>query len=139
MLFQRPGGKPVFYTTALFQTSDGDETRQDGCRQAALGRRKEEKRQRLDRDIDIGDGTVNGPKQDINDREVLGTSRGNMTESHRVRTTTKTMKLADTKVKETIGKVRGSGVMTNDQLKKIVKGIQGKKGGTGCTRMREQG
>ena len=62
-----------------------------------------------------------------------------MTESHRVRTMTKTMKLADTKVKETIGKVRGSGVMTNDQLKKIVKGIQGKKGGTGCTRMREQG
>ena len=35
---------------ALFQTSDGDEARQDGCRRAALGRREEEKRQRLDRD-----------------------------------------------------------------------------------------
>ena len=27
-------------------------------------------------DIDIGDGTVDDTKQDINDREVLGTSKG---------------------------------------------------------------
>ena len=128
MLFQRPGGKPVFYTTAPFQTSDGDEARQVGCRQAALGRHEEAKRQRLDRDIDIGDGTINEPKQDINDREVLGTSKGNVTESHHASTTTTTMKLPNTKVKETIAKVRGSGVKTNNQLKKIVKGIMGEEG-----------
>ena len=67
---------PVLYTKALFQTSDGDEARQDGCQRAALGRREEEKRQRLDRYIDIGDGTVDDTEQDINDREVLGTSKG---------------------------------------------------------------
>ena len=63
----------VFYTMALFQTSDGDEARQDSCRRAALGCHKEEKRKSLDCDIDIGDGTVNGPQQDINDREVFET------------------------------------------------------------------
>ena len=52
-----------------------------------------------------------------------------MTESHRASTTTTTtMKLANNEVKETIAKVQGSGVMTNDQLKKIVKGILGEEG-----------
>ena len=115
--------------------------RQDGCRQAAPGCREDKERQRLERDIDIGDGTVEGRQQDINDREVLGTSWGTKTENHRASMTmTMTMtKLADTKVKETIAKVRESGVMTNDTLKKIVKGILGEEGGMGCTRTRERG
>ena len=51
---------------------------------------------------------MDGPQQDINDLEVLGTSRGNETESHRTSTTTTTMKLADTVVKETIAKTTRS-------------------------------
>ena len=77
---------------------------QDGCRRAAQGRRKDKERQRLDRDIDIRDGTVDGPQQDINDREVLGTSRGIKTENHCASTKRTTTKLADTEVKETITK-----------------------------------
>ena len=49
---------------------------------------------------------MDGPQQDINDLEVLGTSRGNKTESHRTSTTT--TKLADTVVKETIAKTTRS-------------------------------
>ena len=112
--------------------------RQDGCRRAALGRREEEERRRLDRDIDNGDGTVGDLQQDINDREVLGTSWGTKTENHCASKTMTMMKLADTEVKETITKVRDSGVMTNDQLQTISRGFWGKKGGTGCTRMRER-
>ena len=69
---------------------------QDGCRRAAQGRHEDKERQRLDLDIDIRDGTVDRPQQDINDQEVLGTSRGTKTESHRASTTRTTMKLADT-------------------------------------------
>ena len=50
--------------------------RQDGCRRDDQGRCKDKERQRLDRDIDIGDGNVDGTKQDINNHEVLGTSKG---------------------------------------------------------------
>ena len=88
--------------------------RHDGCRRAALGRHEDKDRQRLDRDIDIGDGTVDGPQQDINDREVLGTSRGNETESHRASTTMTTMKLADTEVKETIAETNIKGNLGRD-------------------------
>ena len=77
---------------------------QDGYRRADQGRLEDKERQRLDCDIDIGDGTVDDTQQDINDREVLGTSKGNVTESHRASTTTMTMKLAYTEVKETIGR-----------------------------------
>ena len=87
---------------------------QDGCRRAALGRREEEERQRLDRDIDNGDGTVDDSQQDINDRKVLGTSWGTKTEDHRATVIVTMTKMADTEVKETIAKVRESGVMTND-------------------------
>ena len=45
-------------------------------------------------------------------------------------------KVADTKVKETIAKRRESGVMTNDQLKKIIGGILGEEG---RDRMYEEG
>ena len=38
------------------------------------------------------------------------------------------MKLTNTKVRETIGKRRESGVMANDQLKKIIGGILGEEG-----------
>ena len=43
-------------------------------------------------------------------------------------TVTVTM-MTDTKVKETIAKVRESGVMTNDQLQTMIKGIWGEDGG----------
>ena len=72
--------------------------RQDGCRRDDQGRREDKEWQRLDRDIDIGDGNVDGNKQDINDHEVLGTSKGDVTENHRASTTTTTMRLADTRV-----------------------------------------
>ena len=49
------------------------------------------------------------------------------------------MKLADTKVKETIAKRRESGVMANDQLKKIIGGSWGRKGRTRCMRKGERG
>ena len=101
---------------------------QDGCRRAAPGRREDKERQRLGRDIDNGDGTVDGRQQDINDRKVLGTSWGTKTENHSASKTMTKTKLADTEVKETIAKGRESGVMTNDQLKKIIKGILGEEG-----------
>ena len=79
----------------------------------------------MGRDIDNGDGTVGDRQQDINDREVLGTSWGTKTEDHRARVIATMTKIADTEVKETIAKVRESGVMTNDQLQTIIKGILG--------------
>ena len=110
--------------------------RHDGCRRAALGRHEDKDRQRLDRDIDIGDGTVDGPQQDINDREVLGTSRGNKTESHRASTMTTTMKLADTEVKETIAKTIIKGNLGRDGKYKdggagFSKTVKGGGGGAG--------
>ena len=66
---------------------------------------------------------MDGRQQDINDRKVLGTSWGTKTENHRASKKMTKTKLADTEVKETIAKVRESGVMTNNQLKKIIKGI----------------
>ena len=82
----------------------------DGCRQAAPGRCEDEERQRLERDTDFKDGTVDGCQQDINDREVLGTSWGTKTENHRAGRTMTMTKLADTEVKETIAKmiIKGS-------------------------------
>ena len=47
---------------------------------------------------------MDGPQQDINDREVLGTSWGTKTENHRANKKMTKTKLADTKVKETIAK-----------------------------------
>ena len=88
---------------------------QDGYRRADRGRLEDKDRQRLDCDIDIGDGTVDETQQDINDREVLGTSKGNVTESHRASTTMKTMKLANTEVKETIAKTNDKGNLGRDE------------------------
>ena len=64
-------------------------------------------------------------QQDINDRKVLGTSWGTKTEDHRAEMTVMMTKMTDTEVKEAIAKVRQSGVMTNDQLQTIIKGIFG--------------
>ena len=72
---------------------------------------------------------MDGRQQDINDRKVLGTSWGTKTENHRASKMMTKTKLANTKVKETIGKVRENGMMANDQLKKIIKGILGEEGG----------
>ena len=74
---------------------------------------------------------MDGRQQDINDRKVLGTSWGTKTENHCASKTMTKTKLADTKVKETIAKVRESGVMTNDQLQTIIKGILGEEGRDG--------
>ena len=88
---------------------------QDGCRRADQGRLEDKDQQGLDCDIDIGDGTVDDTQQDINDREVLGTSRGNVTESHRASTTMRTRKLANTEVKETIAKTNDKGNLGRDE------------------------
>ena len=88
---------------------------QDGYRRADQGRLEDKDRQRLDCDIDIGDGTVDETQQDINDREVLGTSKGNVTESHRASTTTMTMKLANTEAQETITKMIDKGNLERDE------------------------
>ena len=71
---------------------------------------------------------MDGRQQDINDRKVLGTSWGTKTENHRASKTMKKTKLADTEVKETIAKVQESGVMTNDQMQTIIRGILGEEG-----------
>ena len=68
--------KLVFYTTELFEIRTEFRQTQDGCGQADRDHREDKEKQRLDRDIDIGDGTVDDTEQDINDREVLGTSKG---------------------------------------------------------------
>ena len=92
-------------------------------------------------DIDNGDGTVDAHKQDINDPRALGTRLGGTkTENHRARmTVTMTMK-TDTKVKEMIPKVQEcGGVMTSDQLQKVIEGIQGKDGRGEKYEARERG
>ena len=50
-----------------------------GDEEASLDR----KQKRLDRDISNGDGTVDDRLQDINDRKVLGTTRGTKTEDQK--------------------------------------------------------
>jgi hypothetical protein len=104
---------------------------QDGYRRADRGRLEDKDRQRLDCDIDIGDGTVNETQQDINDCEALGTSKGNVTESHCASTTTMTMKLADTEVKETIAKTIDKGNLGRDE--------KYKDGGAGLSKMVKDG
>ena len=68
VVFRDPA-KPVFYTTALFQTTDGKRHRQDGCRRVAPGRREDKERQRSERDIDDGDRI--GELANAKDRESL--------------------------------------------------------------------
>ena len=104
---------------------------QDGYGQADQDRLEDKDRQRLDCDIDIGDGTVNETQQDINDCEALGMSKGNVTESHCASTTTMTMKLADTEVKETIAKTIDKGNLGRDE--------KYKDGGAGLSKMVKDG
>ena len=67
--------------------------------------------------------TMDDHQQDINDPRVLGTRLGG-TKAMKMNEDEKTT-MTDTKVKETIAKVRESGVMTNDQLQTMIKGIWG--------------
>ena len=53
---------------------------------------------------------MDGRQQDINDREVLGTSWGTKTENHRAGRTMTMTKLADTELKETIAKTITKGI-----------------------------
>ena len=61
----------------------------------------------------------------------MGTSWGTKTEDHRATVIVTMTKMADTEVKETIAKAQESGVMTNDQLQTIIKGILGGEGRDG--------